>query len=121
MASLPGWSAPDIVVVSPLHRTLQTSELAFPSCGGHLPSDMVIEKRTGRPCDERSEADALRGLFPRVNWREELTTLPQWATEGDEEVQRRAAAFLQWVRDCPHSTIAVRAGGGREGVVVGVW
>jgi len=50
---------PSLVFVSPLQRTLQTANLAFPKCGNIHVREQLRERITGYACDSRHTADFL--------------------------------------------------------------
>lgn len=54
-----GYNAPDVVLVSPLRRTLQTARLLFPEHPRLEALELLREKRTGKPCDERTNASCV--------------------------------------------------------------
>jgi len=61
-----GYNAPDVVLVSPLRRTLQTARLLFPEHPRLEALELLREKRTGKPCDERTNASCVAKEFPQV-------------------------------------------------------
>lgn len=94
---------PEVVLVSPLRRTLQTAIRCF--CGNICPNESNIrfvaieamrEKRTGLACDERSPLWKLRQEFPYVDFsdleRDDLPNIPKG--ESNEGVRKRVADFL---------------------------
>lgn len=103
-----GLPKPQAVVASPLRRTLQTMELAFPGEDvDKITADRVIEKRTGRPCDDLSPPEVIRELSPRVSMLDSAQDSDLPAIESDADVQVRARRFLHWIRDQPYDVVAV--------------
>ena len=66
-----GCVQPTLVLVSPLQRTVQTALKLFPRRPIRA-SELVRERRTGRPCDERRPAAELAGTFRTVDFGEIL-------------------------------------------------
>lgn len=55
-----GLPFPTVVLTSPLERTLQTTNLVFPSHPNVHMCEALRERRTGLPCDERKPAKFIR-------------------------------------------------------------
>ena len=106
------YCAPEIVLVSPLRRTLQTATRLFGSAVRIVAVELLREKRTGMACDERSSVAELAAEFPQVEFQE----IEAWISTGEvvpegednAAVRKRAARFLD--DDLPRreaSTLAV--------------
>jgi broad specificity phosphatase PhoE len=59
---------PDVVLVSPLERALHTASILFPNHPKVIALEILREKRSGRPCDERKPAVLLQREFPNVDF-----------------------------------------------------
>mmetsp|Transcript_46037 Transcript_46037/g.99979 ORF Transcript_46037/g.99979 Transcript_46037/m.99979 type:complete len:718 (+) Transcript_46037:39-2192(+) len=62
------YQPPELVLVSPLERALQTATLLFPNHPRILAKEILREKRTGLPCDERKAVWELANNFPQVDF-----------------------------------------------------
>merc|ERR1719343_922506 len=75
-----GFRRPQVVMVSPLERTLQTAALIFPGHPNTHVVEALRERRTGLPCDERKRAEevARRQTFCHMSFehlqQEEVST-----------------------------------------------
>lgn len=61
----------DLILVSPLARTLQTLSIAFPDPPSNVPIiavDFIRERFGLRPCDSRSEVSVAQKEFPHVDF-----------------------------------------------------
>jgi broad specificity phosphatase PhoE len=99
----------DKLLVSPLTRTIQTALLAVggsKSGSSHsmcspLAVELCREQFGIYPCDKRHDRTFLQQRYPEVDFSEisdDADTL--WTVEGretDEQMQKRAAHFLEWV------------------------
>lgn len=91
----------DVVIVSPLSRTLQTAVKAVPSMHGTIYAEELLRERIGlNPCDLRRDKNVLVKEFPEVNFDQldtEVDTL--WSTERESlpALQDRCDAFLAYL------------------------
>ena len=92
------YGPPELVLVSPLRRTLQTATGLF---GGEVPVSAIEalrEKRTGMACDERHSVLELQAEFPHIDFSEVANHIAEFPTiehgEDNAAVRRRALAFL---------------------------
>lgn len=108
--------APEVVLVSPLTRALQTASTLFPGHRRVVAQEFLREKRTGEACDERKPAQEIQSEFPHVDtsdiasedaagpdghcFREELQ-------ETNEQVGQRAAGLLDVLQAHEGKAIAV--------------
>ncbi|CAK0864903.1 unnamed protein product, partial [Prorocentrum cordatum] len=108
--------APEVVLVSPLTRALQTASTLFPGHKNVCAQEFLREKRTGEACDERKPAREIESEFPHVDvsdiaaedaagpdghrFREQLR-------ETNEQVGQRAACLLDAVQAHEGKAIAV--------------
>jgi len=124
MTSKPTTHQPEVVVVSPLLRTLQTAFLAFrgsiPESSEHhqehkhgikfIAFEHARERFGRNPCDKRRPVSELKRMFPMVDFSlitdDEDT---QWTEEREKgpHVQERARHLLTWLQARPESCIAV--------------
>ena len=109
-------SAPqvDMIVVSPLKRTIQTALLAFaaPLAAGHirLVPHPDLQETEDKPCDTGSDVAVLREMFPSVDF----TGLPMdWNRKqglyaaGAVAVRTRCARLRRWLGMQDAARIAV--------------
>ena len=81
----------DVVLCSPLSRTLQTAVQAVPSMHGKIVADELCRERVGlNPCDLRREKNVLVKEFPEVSF-EHLSG----ETDADWSVNRETLSALQ--------------------------
>jgi len=123
---------PSLILVSPLERTLQTLLHVFPTDRWNnenvVPMELLREKRTGRPCDERSDLADLecratyknmdftamyrRGLMSDTDVAQECegdqdSIVALSVGEGNADVAERAAELLDYIKRSEHTVIAV--------------
>ena len=97
----------ELIVVSPLRRTLRTALLAFPAGIPRFVTALHRERWSGR-CDEGSSAPALCAALPDVATWPGLDTLGErWWASAPEDFPARALAFRRWLVARPESTLAV--------------
>jgi len=89
------YGPPELVLVSPLRRTLQTATGLFGADVRVSAIETLREKRTGMACDERHTVLELQSEFPHINFSEvEASTVTIEHGEDNAAVRRRALAFL---------------------------
>ena len=94
---------PDVVLVSPLRRALETATQLFYSDDHHTQPPLFFaiealrEKRTGLACDERSTVPELQIEFPHVDFTHVRDAEPIPLGENNSAVRERVASFLQQV------------------------
>jgi len=109
---------PEIVVVSPLRRAIQTAELGFRANRKDLPfvaTELARERVSLHTCDGRRPLSEIKADFPFVDFAEvvdEADTMwlskeDQPSEDASEACALRAAAFLGWLHARPEKTIAV--------------
>ena len=91
----------DVVLVSPLSRTLQTAVKAIPSMHGKMYAEELVRERIGlNPCDFRREKNVLLKEFPEVSF-DQLSSEADalWSTERESlpALQDRCDAFLEYL------------------------
>jgi len=115
---------PEIVVVSPLTRALQTATIAFhqvneDSSHSFSPPLIALEEIREhfgeRPCDKRSAVRNLKQRFPHVNFdliETDEDTLWQEERESTFALSQRAKRFFEWIQQRKETCIAVVTHGG---------
>jgi len=95
------YQPPKVVLVSPLRRALMTATLLFhhPESKDNpkfLALEILREKRTGLPCDERHDVETLRKEFTHVNFDDVERGLPI-VNPGEDNtgVKARTKVFLE--------------------------
>ena len=92
------YGPPELVLVSPLRRTLQTATGLFGADARVTAIEALREKRTGLPCDERHSVLELETEFPHIDFSEMRKRRADFPTpqhgEDNAAVRRRALAFL---------------------------
>lgn len=106
----------ELLVVSPMNRTIQTATLCFPSLVNRIPWIAVEDLRetTGiHPCDKRLTKSEHKAAYNHVNFDEVASEtdpiyhLYTYTREPDKDVQKRCRAFLQWLQNRPEKEIIV--------------
>eukprot|EP00667_Euglena_gracilis_P011629 EG_transcript_11898 len=110
--------SPTLILVSPLTRTLQTALRLFPHHNNIQALELLRERRTGRPCDERRHAKILRNTpaLGRVNF-DDVVARDRQSTDGfifsaellelEKDLEDRVRCFLDYVKTLDHSCIAI--------------
>ena len=92
------YGPPELVLVSPLRRTLQTATGLFGADVRVSAIEALREKRTGMACDERHSVLELQAEFPHIDFSEMRKRRAEFPTpehgEDNAAVRRRALAFL---------------------------
>ncbi|KAJ1401450.1 histidine phosphatase superfamily [Ochromonadaceae sp. CCMP2298] len=104
-----------LLVVSPLHRTMQTATLSFPHLVGKIPFIAYenLREQTGlHPCDRRKPLSVHRLNFQHVDFAhvaDETDPLYYKYTlrEPKDHVAARARLFMQWLGERPEEEIIV--------------
>lgn len=111
----------DLVVVSPLTRTLETATATLPSLVGRVPwvaYEGVREHFGKHPCDRRSNTSLVAKEFAHVDFSlvsDEVDVMydgMNGAQEDEDDTIARGYALLRWLRDLPHKKIVVVSHGG---------
>jgi len=105
----------DLVVVSPLTRTLQTAEIALgrpdkPGAPVFLAQPLCRERIADYVCDGRNDKSVLEAEFPGVDFSLLTTERDEDYNNLKEDLERvaaRAVQFLQWLCSRPEQRIAV--------------
>jgi broad specificity phosphatase PhoE len=99
-------SSVQLIVISPLQRTLETAEHSFAHMKGRVPwlaLECVRETMGLHPCDRRRNISQHRVSFPHINFDHiEHDADPLWhhyplQREPEEVVERRGRDFLAWL------------------------
>uniref|UniRef100_A0A7S3JXA2 Phosphoglycerate mutase-like protein n=1 Tax=Aureoumbra lagunensis TaxID=44058 RepID=A0A7S3JXA2_9STRA len=112
----PNWIQPDVVVVSPLTRTIRTATLGFRD--GPYPfvaTELARERIAQHKCDQRSKLSDLTNTYSHVDFSEIHSDEDiLWLTKEVEPEEynstlcsQRAMQFLTWLRRRPERRIAV--------------
>ena len=103
----------ELVVVSPLRRTLMTADLAFDRKPGTpwLAHEVVRERIGKNTCDKRRVLEEIKGEYPTVDFahikhEEDLLWTPHHR-ETPAEMAERGIAFLQWLAARPEGHVGV--------------
>jgi len=101
LKNAPGLPRPNGIYVSPLQRTLQTAAVLFPEHPGVHIREMLRERRTGLPCDERSPASAMikRASFQHMSFTQ-LSLLDEscpdeFEKEDDQTLRKRTKLLAE--------------------------
>jgi broad specificity phosphatase PhoE len=106
----------DVVLVSPLTRTLETATLMFPAGTTPPPPRFVAvelcrEAHGGHPCDQRRPISVIRPEFPHVDFSGVETDEDTWHNpdrrETVREVSNRCDKFLAVLRARPERNLVV--------------
>lgn len=104
----------ELVVVSPMHRALQTATLTFPHLIGQIPWVSVesVRERTGHhPCDRRRPLSEHKAAYEHVNFslieseQDPLYGPCGGKQEPSEWVYKRCQEFIDWVGARPETNI----------------
>jgi broad specificity phosphatase PhoE len=108
-------SGAQLVVFSPMNRTIQTASLSFPELINKVPWVAVeqLREQSGlHPCDRRKPISEHKKTYPHVDFgqikdnEDKLYRLfPQRERESDVTI--RARKFMQWLKQRPESEIIV--------------
>lgn len=100
-----------IVVSSPLRRTLQTAQHAFPGLDVPIVAHEDLREQVGMHlCDQRRDTAAIRSDFgERVNVDGLPPTDELWSEQREPKdgVADRSARFIRWLMQRPEQDIAV--------------
>ncbi|RBQ73554.1 hypothetical protein VDGD_01601 [Verticillium dahliae] len=124
-ATLPEPASIDVVITSPLTRTLQTTIAGFPHLarggetgGAQLIIDADLQERSNLPCDTGSERADLEKAFPHLDFGhlgEDWLVKEGFYAADDEAVAKRAQRFRDRLRDIAASLGRGGDRGGGEG------
>lgn len=104
---------PDLIVISPMNRTLQTATFCFPSLVHTIPwvaIEAIREISTPHPYNQRSSLADLRIMYPHVDFSHvlhEFDPLPNDRKETADEVAARGEEFLEWLSKRKEQNIVV--------------
>ncbi len=126
--SLPHEFHPDVILVSPLTRTMQTAHIAVRSYAARFPDrnlpqlmacSAAREGNNHNPCNHRSKKSELQQMFPDVDWSDVQTEEDVTGLDADpyikEEISKtrnRARLLLSILEDKNASKILLFAHGG---------
>lgn len=106
----------DLLVVSPMRRTLSTATQCFPELVGKvrwLAHEMIREMAGGHPCDRRRPISEHRESYPHVDFaqvennEDPLYYLTGGDRETEESVTARAHVFFKWLETRSEKEIVV--------------
>lgn len=100
----------DVVLVSPLSRTIQTALLAIPPGPKFIAEELVRERCGTHPCDKRRSRQEIRTDFPSIDLSPLQSEEDDYWTEERESMEAligRANKFLAAIRQRPEQNIAV--------------
>jgi len=110
---------PELVVLSPNCRALQTGILAFQSLIGHVPflaHEMCREENGVHWCDKRRPASNQMMEFPQIDFSllesEEDPLFRDDRRESKVELGERIYKFLEWLSQRPEQHVAVSSHSG---------
>jgi broad specificity phosphatase PhoE len=104
----------DVILVSPLTRTLETGTLMFPPATHAVPfvaAELCREAHGGHPCDQRRPVSVVAKEFPHVDFTGVGTDEDTWHNPDRRETVREVAIrcdkFLNVLRARPERNIVV--------------
>ena len=97
----------DLVVVSPLMRTLQTAEYIFGKNKKKIISIEHIKEYIRNPCDYREPKMLLENRFPYIDFRDISDSNNMNDLESEKNLNDRIKLFYQWVTKRNETNIAV--------------
>ncbi|KAL5254621.1 hypothetical protein ACHWQZ_G014159 [Mnemiopsis leidyi] len=102
---------PEIILVSPLTRTLQTATGGFFDQAVKLEACSLITELCDAKCNEGQPVSQLRRIWHYVNF---LQTPEIWwpEYESQEELYNRVSTFKKWIAYRPEQNIAIVSHGG---------
>ncbi len=101
----------DIIFVSPLTRTLETSEILCNLNKPIVALELVRERLGVRPCDKRRNISEQKTRFTKIDFslceddEDKLWKLNHRETE--EELKQRIELFLKWIKKTEYNKIAI--------------
>mmetsp|Transcript_11098 Transcript_11098/g.34032 ORF Transcript_11098/g.34032 Transcript_11098/m.34032 type:complete len:230 (+) Transcript_11098:1-690(+) len=103
---------PQIVLVSPLTRTLQTASLAFPGEASPMRAVEEIREVLHHQCDRRRTIKEVQTEFPHVTFGAHLDNedklFPIYnGSEPEHIVWQRGKGALRWLMERPESELAI--------------
>lgn len=112
---------PELIVVSPFTRTLQTAHISFGGSGIPFVVHDLLRERSGKyTCDQRrSKTDITKDIQPLYDYTGDSIDFDSygypheednyWSTnrESDESVTQRAIQFIQWLATRPEQELVV--------------
>jgi broad specificity phosphatase PhoE len=116
LASIHEITTAELLVVSPMTRTLQTATISFPSLVGKCPwlaLESVREQSGFHPCDRRRPVSEYKTEFQHVDFglvgddEDPLYHLHAGEREPDMHVAERSSQFFAWLRQRPEKEIVV--------------
>lgn len=105
----------DLLVVSPMRRTLATATKCFPDFMGKIPwlaNEDLREQAGYHPCDRRRPISEHRVSYPHVDFclttdNEDPLYFAQVGRETAEHVSKRQNSFLHWLESRPEREILI--------------
>ena len=100
----------EIVVCSPLTRTLDTATLVFKNTNHKIIAlDSLLEYPLGTDenCNQRKDKNVLQSLYPHVDFSLIQDDVFPWKQNNEtiEELQMRANTFVEWIKTRPEKHI----------------
>ncbi|OBT50676.1 hypothetical protein VE04_08705, partial [Pseudogymnoascus sp. 24MN13] len=111
--ALPLAQSIDLIVTSPMRRTLQTTEQSLGWLirrGVPVILLAMLQENSAKPCDTGTAISSMKEEWPQFNWDgvdplyPSKTGLYEFSKEG---ITRRAIEVRKWLRDRPEKVIAV--------------
>ena len=97
----------DLVLVSPLVRTLQTADIIFKSKKNKFVSEEFIKEKVVNPCDYRQPVSEVEDEFNYVNFDNINDDYNFNKYESDIDVSQRMDQFYDWILNRNENNIAV--------------
>eukprot|EP01117_Protostelium_nocturnum_P013705 TRINITY_DN5143_c0_g1_i2.p1 TRINITY_DN5143_c0_g1~~TRINITY_DN5143_c0_g1_i2.p1 ORF type:complete len:222 (+),score=81.59 TRINITY_DN5143_c0_g1_i2:207-872(+) len=100
----------DLIVISPMRRTIQTALFSFCKLGVPIVIHPEIQEAGQCPCDTGSDVEVLQKEFPFLDF----SNVPQewnsksgfWSCEP-QSLRKRAASFRKWLKSRKERNIAI--------------
>ena len=101
----------DIILVSPLRRTLETAEFIFDKTNKFLAID-YIKEFIRNPCDHKESNKEISQLFEYVDFSMSYDNYDYNKKETEDEINERIILFYKYLQDLKYNNIAVVTHGG---------
>tara|TARA_B100000424_G_C22683360_1_gene374133 strand:- start:72 stop:632 length:561 start_codon:yes stop_codon:yes gene_type:complete len=97
----------DLILVSPLVRTLETADIIFKSRKNKFISEEFIKEKVVNPCDYRQPVLEVKDEFNYVNFDNINDDYNFNKHENDNDVSKRLELFYDWILNRNENSIAV--------------
>mmetsp|Transcript_87427 Transcript_87427/g.244695 ORF Transcript_87427/g.244695 Transcript_87427/m.244695 type:complete len:369 (+) Transcript_87427:98-1204(+) len=104
----------DVIITSPLRRTLQTTQLVFGGSRAPILVQSLLQEGGDSPCDVGSDKATLKSWFPGSPFNFDSLADDWYIKEGINHTDRlpeRIARFVGWLRARPERSVVVVAHG----------